>query len=120
MNNSTALPEAAAARKEYPLYRGLLRYFPDALAAVAHVSYQGNKQHHPDKPIHWDKAKSTDHEDALMRHLLEGDYDKVAWRALAALQIKLEGEHEAKREMEIGVLVLKHLQCKQPDRKGAE
>ncbi len=90
------LPTDAAERKTYPLYRGLLLYFPDALAAVAHVSYVGNQQHHPDKPLHWDRKKSTDQEDAMLRHLIEGDYAAMAWRALAALQTKIESNKEAK------------------------
>lgn len=86
----SVLPTDAAERKTYPLYTGLLKYFPDALAAVAHLSYVGNQQHHPDKPLHWDKSKSTDELDALMRHILDEDWDAVAWRALAHLQRELE------------------------------
>ena len=61
----------------------------------------GNKQHHPDKPLHWDRSKSTDDYDALARHLIDaGTVDddgirhtaKVAWRALACLQKELENE----------------------------
>jgi Domain of unknown function (DUF4406)/Domain of unknown function (DUF5664) len=87
-------------RKEYPMYRGLLRYFPDALAEVARVSQTGNRQHNdPNLPMHWDRKKSKDHGDCLMRHLTEAgkiDEDgmrhtaKVTWRALAMLQIELE------------------------------
>ena len=82
-------------RKQIPIYTGVIKYFPDAIAEIAKVSYAGNQQHHPDKPLHWDRAKSTDELDALMRHLLEAgkiDNDgmrhtaKVAWRALANLQ----------------------------------
>ena len=87
------LPKDAEERKTYPLYRGLFLYFPDALAAVAHLSWKGNQQHHPDKPLHWDKAKSTDELDALLRHILEEDWDAVAWRALANLQRKLDDEN---------------------------
>lgn len=88
-------------RKEYPLYEGLMKYFPKALMEVAHASYVGNMQHHPDKPLHWDKSKSSDHKDALMRHLMEaGTWDddgirhsaKVAWRALANLEIEISNE----------------------------
>lgn len=90
-------------RKEYPMYSGLMAYFPHALAAVAHCSYLGSKQHHPDEPLHWDRNKSSDHLDALMRHLtdagkLDGDgllHDiKVAWRALAHLETVLEKKQE--------------------------
>tara|TARA_R110000850_G_scaffold1714_21_gene9239 strand:- start:4202 stop:4567 length:366 start_codon:yes stop_codon:yes gene_type:complete len=86
-------------RKKMPIFSGVLMYFPDAIAEVAKCSYQGNLQHHPDKPLHWDKSKSSDHGDALLRHLMESgtvDNDnirhsaKVAWRALALLQIELD------------------------------
>jgi len=89
-------------RKQIPLYSGLLKYFPDALCEVAKVSYIGSKQHHPNEPLHWDRNKSTDDLDALMRHLIESgktDVDgilhtaKVAWRALAHLQKELESKN---------------------------
>ena len=88
-------------RKEIPLYKGLIKYFPDALCEVARVSYIGSKQHHPDEEIHWDREKSSDDLDALMRHLMENgmhDIDgvrhsaKIAWRALAHLQKEIEGD----------------------------
>jgi len=93
------LPADAKARKNVPLYSGLLRYFPDALVAVAALSQKGNDQHNPGKSLHWDRSKSGDEHDALMRHLIEAgktDIDgvrhsaKVAWRALAALQKEIE------------------------------
>jgi len=84
------LPKDAKARKQIPLYSGLIKYFPDALAAVAKLSYEGNEQHNPGAPLHWDRSKSGDELDALMRHLVEGDWTAVAWRALANLQKELE------------------------------
>jgi hypothetical protein len=87
-------------RKQTPMARGLLDYFPDALAAVAHVSYVGNEQHNPGEPMHWAKEKSTDHADCIIRHLIDRGKDdvdglshtaKAAWRALALLQTELEG-----------------------------
>ena len=98
------LPADAAGRKAVPLYSGCVKYFPDALAAVAELSRIGNDQHNPGKPLHWDRSKSGDERDALMRHLLEaGTIDgdgvrhstKVAWRALANLQKELEGLNPA-------------------------
>jgi len=88
-------------RKQMPVYSGVLKYFPDALKEVSKASQAGNDQHHPDKPLHWDKKKSFDNEDALVRHLIDHSKDpidddgvlhltKVAWRALASLQIYLE------------------------------
>ena len=34
-------------RKERPIARGGVDYFPDAIAEVANVSYVGNQQHNP-------------------------------------------------------------------------
>lgn len=88
-------------RKEFPVYSGVLKYFPDALMEVAYTSWIGNEQHNPGTPLHWDKEKSKDEPDALVRHLLQaGEIDtdgvrhsaKVAWRALALLQRELEEE----------------------------
>tara|TARA_B100000989_G_C19486080_1_gene447515 strand:- start:697 stop:1092 length:396 start_codon:yes stop_codon:yes gene_type:complete len=86
-------------RKEFPLYRGLIKYFPDALLEVSKCSVQGQKQHAPDMPLAWDREKSSDDLDALSRHLLDaGKMDddgilhstKIAWRSLANLQKELE------------------------------
>lgn len=94
-----ALPDDPQARKAIPLASGLLDYFPSALVAVAALSAKGNDQHNPGKPLHWDRAKSGDEADALLRHLMQrGTVDddgvlhstKVAWRALALLQKELE------------------------------
>jgi hypothetical protein len=91
----------ATERKQRPVYSGVLRYFPDALMEVAHCSWVGNEQHNPGTELHWDRAKSTDEADALIRHLLEAgtvDSDgvrhtaKAAWRALALLQKEIEAE----------------------------
>lgn len=93
------LPTDAAARKRQPVVSGVLDYFPDAIAAVAETSYGGNDQHNPGEPLHWARKKSADHADCLVRHLMErGTLDvdglrhsaKVAWRALALLQIEIE------------------------------
>ena len=96
-----SLTSDAKARKEVPLCTGVLDYFPDALAAVAEISWQGNQQHNPGEPLHWAREKSADHGDCLVRHLLErGTVDvdgqrhtaKMAWRALAILQLEIEAE----------------------------
>lgn len=89
----------AAERKAKPLARGCLDYFPNALLAVAELSRIGNEQHNPGTELHWDRSKSSDEADALLRHLIDrGKLDtdgvrhsaKVAWRALALLQKELE------------------------------
>jgi hypothetical protein len=96
-------------RKDYPLFSGVLKYFPDALLEVAHCSKVGNDQHNPGEKLHWAKEKSTDEPDALLRHLADEAIDpggrdddgvrhlaKVAWRALAFFQRELEAEYAAK------------------------
>ena len=90
-HKAAPLPTDAAERKTYPIYSGFIKYFPKAIAAVSHLSYKGSKQHHPDKPVHWDKSKSGDELDALMRHMIDGDWEQVAWRAMANLERKLTG-----------------------------
>lgn len=103
-----ALPTNATERKNVPIYSGVLKYFPDALAAVAACSKAGNDQHNPGKPLHWDRSKSGDELDALTRHLVDAgtvDTDgirhsaKVAWRALANLQKEIERDSEAERQL---------------------
>ena len=96
-------------RKEHPVFSGVLKYFPDALMEVSKCSLQGQLQHNPDKPLAWDRTKSSDDLDALTRHLLQAgkmDEDgilhstKVAWRSLANLQKELE---EIKKEEKFNV-----------------
>lgn len=95
------LPTDKQARKDMPMCRGALDYFPLAIAYVAHVSKVGNDQHNPGQPMHWAREKSTDHADCVVRHLVDrGKIDsdgvrhagKLAWRALALLQEELEAE----------------------------
>ncbi len=96
--NDTLLVTDRQERKNQPIARGVLDYFPRALAAVAHCSWVCNQQHNPGEPMHWAKDKSTDHADCIVRHLIErGTTDtdgilhatKVAWRALALLETEL-------------------------------
>ena len=95
-----SLPVEAMDRKNIPIASGVLDYFPDAIAEVAKISLSGNNQHNGvGTPLRWDRSKSTDESDALIRHFMErGKLDsdgqrhsaKVAWRALALLQKELE------------------------------
>ena len=54
------LPTDYKARKDLPIFDGVLMYFPDAIAAVAAVSAAGNAQHNPGEKLHWAREKSTD------------------------------------------------------------
>jgi hypothetical protein len=103
---ATTLPPGGTQRKEFPVASGVLDYFPDALVAIARVSYVGNEQHNPGEPLHWAREKSTDEADTMIRHFLQrGEIDtdgirhtaKMAWRALALLQKEIEAEWEARR-----------------------
>lgn len=95
-----ALPSDSKARKDIPMARGLLDYFPAALAEVAKVSKAGNDKHNPGEEMHHARGKSNDHADCIARHLIDrGNVDpddnqrhsaKLAWRALALLQEELE------------------------------
>lgn len=115
----TTLPTTAPERKQLPIFNGVMRYFPDAIAAIAEVSRVGNDQHNPGQPLHWDRSKSTDELDALARHLLDAgtlDVDgirhsaKVAWRALANLQKEIENAQCQKPEQ----LFYLHTECGMP------
>lgn len=73
------LPTDSNERKRYPLFSGLMRYFPAALAGVANHSVSGNEKHiHPGRPynpdidvLRHDRTKSTDHADCILRHLMD-------------------------------------------------
>ena len=90
-------------RKATPVYSGVLKYFPDAIKEVSKCSLAGQKQHNQGDKLYWDKSKSTDNADAMVRHLIDHDNNpidddgvlhlaKVAWRALAVLQIHLDNK----------------------------
>jgi len=92
----------SAERKAAPVFSGFMAYFPDAIAEVARLSKAGNDKHNPGEPMFWSREKSDDHGDCLCRHQLQWDeldvdstgefYHavKVAWRAMAQLQVLLE------------------------------
>ena len=97
--NNRFLPDDSRVREQYPLYDGLLAYFPAALLEVSRWSLVGNKKHNGDEPLHWSRDKSTDHENKILRHLLDARQEDengfveavaLAWRALALCQTILE------------------------------
>jgi len=89
-------------RKATPIFSGCIAYFPDALKEVSKCSLEGQVQHNiGSKDLFWDKTKSTDHLDSMIRHSIDHKsnpidddgvlhFAKVAWRALANLQIYLD------------------------------
>lgn len=96
------IPQDSQVRKDAPMYRGLIGYFPAALFEVAAHSMEADKKHNPgsiEGPT-WARGKSPDHLDCVIRHACEvgprGSKGRVkqlravAWRALAALQEECE------------------------------
>lgn len=112
------LPAEDEKRKEYPLWDGLFAYFPGALAEVARWSKVGGAKYN-DNELRWVRELSTDHENKILRHLLDARQEDedgfveavaLAWRALALCQTILEergwpeGER-GKRQPEAGTIV---------------
>lgn len=97
----------SAERKEYPMFEGCIKYFPAALAGVAHTSKLGNDKHNPGEPLHHARGKSMDNPDCIIRHLIDladllaardrgsdvkdadilVEVNQMAWRALAFSQL---------------------------------
>lgn len=96
------LPTDDKARKELPVFRGPLMYFPNALLEIARVCKAGNDQHNPGEPMHWARGKSAEQMDTALRHMMDhglgntkdtdGMYHlaKAAWRIMAELQLTIE------------------------------
>lgn len=103
-----SLPTDRDARNALPVWDGCIAYFPDCWAEIAKVSALGNKQHALGDKLRFARDVSTDHQNKVMRHMLDhesgrvfdtdGTYHlaKAAWRALAALQVAIE--EESKKE----------------------
>lgn len=100
----TFLPQGDKERKDAPMFRGLLGYFPAALFGVAAHSLESDRKHNgvTDDAPYWARGKSTDHADTIVRHLTDaggGFIDEAdteyhlrsaAWRSLALYQEWLE------------------------------
>ena len=95
------LPDDSSVREQYPLADGLFFYFPAALLEVARWSKVGGAKYNKDK-LRWVREESTDHENKILRHLLDArqvdengfpEAVALAWRALALCQTILEEEH---------------------------
>lgn len=101
------LPADSNDRKNYPIFRGCLRYFPAALAGIARTSKLGNDKHNPGEEMHHARGKSADQGDCILRHLIDvedllaatdrgvtnissqkilDEVNQMAWRALAFSQ----------------------------------
>lgn len=81
-------------RKKLPIVTGVLDLFPDAIQAISNLSYE-----YCEKADDWKSVSTDEHANCLVRHIMDrGCHDedgflhdvKVAWRALALLQVRLE------------------------------
>jgi hypothetical protein len=102
------LPADSAERKDYPIGRGAMAYFPAAIAGVARHSFIAGAKHTNGRLVH-KRWLSNDHDDCIERHLMDlrdllARYNRVAinpgvgkhqildeanalaWRALALSQ----------------------------------
>ena len=95
------LPDDSSVREQYPLFGGLFAYFPAALLEVSRWSKVGGAKYNKDK-LRWVREESTDHENKILRHLLDArqvdengfpEAVALAWRALALCQTILEENH---------------------------
>ena len=96
------MTDKAQKRKATPIYSGFVKYFPLAISEISKASQVGQEQHNPDLPLSWDRSKSGDELDAMMRHLIDHasgetfDDDgirhivKCGWRILAFIQKEME------------------------------
>ena len=112
------LPDDSQRRKQTPIFRGFLMYFPDAIAAAARLSWLGNEKHNPGSEVHWSREKSSDQADCIARHLIDAGPDWTGtytengeevlhavaafWRAGALAQLAIERARKTdKRQAEI-------------------
>ena len=64
------LPEDPKERKELPMWRACLMFFPKTFVAITKLSMKGQKQHkYKEGNIEWDRSKSSDDWDSLIRHM---------------------------------------------------
>jgi hypothetical protein len=94
-----SLPTDRDARNALPVWDGAIMYFPDVWVELAKVSVAGQKQY-GFKNLGWDTTVSTDHQNKVIRHLLDDatgqvvDTDgcmhlaKALWRIAATLQLR--------------------------------
>lgn len=83
------LPTDSSERKEFPLFRGCIRYFAAALAGVSRISKIGNDKHNPGQVLHHARGKSTDHADCIIRHLIDLE-DLMAARERGNTNVKCQ------------------------------
>lgn len=71
MKLKLTLGTGSADRKNIPMFSGVLKYAPAALAGVARISKAGNDKHNPGQELHHARGKSNDHGDCIIRHAMD-------------------------------------------------
>jgi hypothetical protein len=87
------IPQGDQERKDAPMFRGLLGYFPAALFEVAAHSLDSDRKHNPgaaDGPT-WARGKSADHEDTIIRHLIDAGPRRLVTKVLTLLGFAPKG-----------------------------
>jgi hypothetical protein len=78
----------SADRKNVPVFSGVIKYAPAALAGVARISKAGNDKHNPGEPLHHARGKSMDHADCIVRHAMDvADIEAAIFRDEAVREI---------------------------------
>ncbi len=88
------IPQGDQERKDAPMYRGLLGYFPAALFEVAAHSLDSDRKHGGDKvpgAPHWMRGASTDHEDTIVRHLIDAGPRRLVTKVLTLMGFAPKG-----------------------------
>lgn len=65
------LPTDSEERKQIQLLAAFLNYIPAAARKFAEHSKAGNDKHNKGQPVHHARWKSTDHEECMLRHLMD-------------------------------------------------
>ena len=78
--------------RTYPIYSGFIRLLPECHCRRVSLELQGQPAASPRQALSTGiKQSPSDELDALMRHMIDGDWEQVAWRAMGNLERKLTG-----------------------------
>jgi hypothetical protein len=88
----------SADRKNIPVFSGVIKYAPAAIAGVARISKAGNDKHNPGEPLHHARGKSADHPDCIMRHTMDvADIEAAIERREIPYSEKCDAENAARK-----------------------
>lgn len=115
------LPEDDKLRKNVPIFKMIVGYFPKSMREITKVCVANNVRYSPDRApadINWARGKSPDQLGSAFRHMLDYEVDGLifeavdalvtektgidkvytlaegAWRLLAALELEIEKQEQ--------------------------